>query len=164
MISIQSLKISELLLDIWFQYQLLRSATKSDSAKLSSWNLWDLEMSSGDRANEFLRFSPSLKSLAKSPGIRTSVSETYHDQYKLFENCVTILSRIMIRQKCTRFYIMKNINNHSPNPRHLCLQPQALLHCHQVCLQRWTKCNYVFKILILLKCTRVYIMTNLNWL
>ena len=58
--------------------EFLRSKTKSDSAKLSSWDLWGLKMSSGDWANEFLRFSPSLKLLAKSPDIRTSVAQNMH--------------------------------------------------------------------------------------
>ena len=49
-------KVSELLVNVWSLYQVLRPLEKSDSAKLSSWDLWDLNESSGDRTNEFLRW------------------------------------------------------------------------------------------------------------
>ena len=41
---------------IFWNTQVLRPLEKSDSAKLSSWDLWDLNESSGDRTNEFLRW------------------------------------------------------------------------------------------------------------
>ena len=59
----------------------------------------------------------------------------------------------------------ENINNYSPDPRHLCFQAQAHLHGHPVCLQDEQNATIVailFKIMICLKCTRVYIIANIN--